>query len=75
MVEDSRDPGARVVASATMGQTGPMIGQILIVIALVVVIPVVVFVSGAVISVVLGHLLRMEGEYRNEGSELLELNV
>lgn len=52
-----------------------MIGQILIVIALVVVIPVVVFVSGAVISVLLGHLLRMEGEYRNEGSELLELNV
>lgn len=47
----------------------------LIIIALVIVIPVAVIITGGVISVLLGHSLRMEGEYRNEDSELLDLNV
>jgi hypothetical protein len=58
-----------------MGQTSRMLGPIIIVIALVIVIPVGVIISGGVISVILGHALRKEGEYRNEGSELIDLNV
>ncbi|MCP4435049.1 MAG: hypothetical protein GY812_06035 [Actinomycetia bacterium] len=50
-------------------------GPLLIVIALVIVIPVAVIISGGVLSVILGHSLRMEGEYRNEGSELIDLQV
>lgn len=57
-----------------MGQTVYM-GPLLIVITLLVAIPVAVIITGGVISVLLGHSLRMEGEYRNEGSELTELNV
>lgn len=52
-----------------------MIGPILIVLALVVVLPISFFVIGAVLSVLLGHSLRQEGEYLNEGSELIELNT
>lgn len=52
-----------------------MLGQIIIAVVLVVVIPVVVFLSGGVISIVLGHFLRREGEERNADSELVELNV
>lgn len=57
-----------------MGQTVHM-GPLLIVITLLVVIPVTVIITGGIISVLLGHSLRMEGEYRNEGSELTELNI
>jgi hypothetical protein len=52
-----------------------MFGAILIVIVLLVVIPIGVFIAGALISGLLGHTLRMEGEYRNADSELLDLNV
>lgn len=52
-----------------------MIGSVLIVIFLLVLIPVGVFVAGALISVVLGHSLRMEAEHRNVDSELIDLNV
>jgi hypothetical protein len=52
-----------------------MVGPLLIILVLVVVIPVGVIITGGVISVILGHSLRMEGEYRNADSELLELNV
>ena len=37
--------------------------------------PVVVLMSFAVIAAVLGQLLYKDGEARNEGSELLDLNV
>ncbi len=57
-----------------MRQTVPM-GQLLIIITLLVVIPVGVIITGGVIAVVLGHSLCMEGKYRNEDSELLDLNV
>ncbi len=50
-------------------------GPLLIVIALVVAIPVGVIISGGVASVILGHSLRMEGEYRNEDSELLDITT
>jgi hypothetical protein len=52
-----------------------MPGPILIVVALLVVLPISFFVIGTIISVVLGHTLRKEGEYMNEGSELIELNT
>lgn len=58
-----------------MGQTGHMLGPLLIVVGLLVVLPISFFVIGAIISVVLGHTLRKEGEYMNEGSELIELNA
>jgi hypothetical protein len=50
-------------------------GPILIILALVILIPVGVIITGGVIAVILGHSLRQEGEYRNEDSELLDLNV
>jgi hypothetical protein len=52
-----------------------MIGPLLIVVALVVVLPVVFIITGGVIAVLLGHSLTKEGEYLNEGSELIDLNV
>ena len=58
-----------------MGQTDPMIGPLLIVVALVVVLPVAFIITGGVIAVVLGQSLSKEGEYLNEGSELIDLNV
>ncbi len=61
-------------SSGLIGQTVHM-GPLLIVITLLVVIPVAAIIGGSVIAVLLGHSLRMEGEYRNEGSELLDLNV
>ncbi len=52
-----------------------MIGPLLIVLTLLIVLPISFFVIGTLISVLLGHGLRMEGEYMNEGSELIELNT
>lgn len=50
-------------------------GPILIVITLLVVVPVGVIISGGIMSVILGHSMRMEGEYRNEDSEMLDITV
>ena len=58
-----------------MRQTVQMLGPLLIVVGLLVVLPISFFVIGTIISVVLGHTLRKEGEYMNEGSELIELNA
>ena len=52
-----------------------MLGPILIVVALLVVLPISFFAIGTVLSVLLGHTLRKEAEYMNEGSELIELNT
>ncbi len=52
-----------------------MLGPILIVVALLVVLPLSFFLIGTILSVLLGHTLRKEGEYMNEGSELIELNT
>ena len=58
-----------------MRQTQAVLGAIIIIVALLVVLPVTFIITGGVLSVVLGHSLRMEGEYRHEGSELIETNV
>jgi len=52
-----------------------MLGPLLIILALLVALPLSFFAIGAVLSVLLGHTLRKEGEYMNEGSELIELNT
>jgi len=52
-----------------------MLGPLLISIFLLVVLPISFFAIGTIISVILGHSLRKEGEYLNEGSELIELNT
>jgi hypothetical protein len=52
-----------------------MIGPLLIIVALVVVLPVVFIITGGVLAVILGQSLTKEGEYLNEGSELIDLNV
>lgn len=52
-----------------------MIGPIVIIVVLLVVLPLSFFLIGTILSVVLGHTLRKEGEYMNEGSELIELNT
>lgn len=51
-----------------------MSGVVLVVIALLVVIPIGVMVTGAVIAGVLGFFLKDNGEKANEGSELIALN-
>jgi len=58
-----------------VGQTEPMIGPLLIIVTLVVALPVAFIITGGVISVILGQSLYKEGEYLNEGSELIDLNV
>ncbi len=52
-----------------------MLGPIIIVVVLLFGLPLSFFVLGALISVLLGHSLTKEGEYMNEGSELIELNT
>ncbi|HPU40132.1 MAG TPA: hypothetical protein PLS63_11215 [Microthrixaceae bacterium] len=52
-----------------------MIGPILIVITLVFVLPIAFIITGGVLATILGQSLSKEGEYLNEGSELLDLNV
>lgn len=51
-----------------------MIGAVIIAVVLVIVIPVGVALSGAVVAGILGFFLTKEGEAANEGSELIELN-
>ena len=58
-----------------MRQTQVVLGALIILVALFVVLPVGFIITGGVLSVVLGHSLRKEGEYRHEGSELIETNV
>ena len=58
----------------TVRQTLYMLGPILIILALLIALPLSFFLIGTLISVLLGHSLTKEGEYMNEGSELIELN-
>jgi hypothetical protein len=51
-----------------------MPGVIAIVVALVVVLPVLVLLSGGVLSAVIGHFLGRDADARYEGSELLQLD-
>ncbi len=51
-----------------------MFGPLLIVLTLVLALPISFFVIGALLSLLLGHSLTKEGEYMNEGSELIDLN-
>ena len=51
-----------------------MPGAVIILLVLVI-FPVLVCLGSAVIAVALGWLLNRDGEVRNEGSELLELNT
>jgi hypothetical protein len=51
-----------------------MAGAILMVVVLVLVIPIAVCMSGAVVAALLGWSLREDAEARNEGSELIALN-
>lgn len=57
------------------GRLGRMLGPLLIIVGLLVVLPISFFVIGTILSILLGHSLRTEGEYMNEGSELIELNT
>jgi hypothetical protein len=58
-----------------LGQTEQMIGPLLILVALLVVLPVAFIITGGVLAVILGQSLSKEGQYLNEGSELIDLNV
>lgn len=51
-----------------------MVGAVLVIIALVIVIPVSVIMSGGVLAGVISHFLRVEADTRHEGSELIDLN-
>lgn len=49
-------------------------GVVIMVIVLLV-LPIIVCMSGAIAAAIIGHFLTADGEVRNEGSELLDLNV
>ena len=51
-----------------------MVGAVIIVLVLLVVIPVLVLASSPLIAAAFGQTLTVDGEVRNEGSELIELN-
>ena len=51
-----------------------MAGAVLMAIVLVVVIPIAVCMSGAVVAALLGWSLKEDADIRNEGSELIALN-
>jgi len=52
-----------------------VIGAVIIVLVLVVVLPVGFLVGGAVVAGLLGSALKADGEARNAGSELIDLNT
>ena len=52
-----------------------MPGALIIVVVLVVVIPVSVILTGAVVAGILGWALKENGDATHEGSELIDLNV
>ena len=64
-----------MASAVPVRQTLPVLGALIILVALVVILPVSFIITGGVLSVLLGHSLRKEGEYRHEGSELIDLNV
>lgn len=51
-----------------------MVGAALVIIALLVVIPVGVFMTGGVAAGLIAHVLRTDVEKTHEGSELIDLN-
>ena len=63
-----------LVPAALNGQTVAMLGAIIIVIALLVVIPVGVMVSGGAIAGIISFFVQKEADVRHEGSELIDLN-
>ena len=52
-----------------------MLGAVLVAVVIVLLVPVGVSMAGAVLAAVLGTTLKDDGESRNEGSELLDLNT
>lgn len=56
-----------------LGQNDAVIGPIIIVVALVVVIPVSVCMSGAAVAWILGWFMKDDAEKRNAGTEYVEL--
>jgi nitrogen fixation-related uncharacterized protein len=52
-----------------------MLGALILAAVILVVIPVSVMMTGAIVSAILGWALKDNGEQTNEGSELLDLNV
>lgn len=51
-----------------------MVGAVLMVVALVVVLPIVIIISGGILSGLVGFFVKTDVDASNEGSELLELN-
>ncbi len=60
--------------AGTRWQTACMLGAVLMIILLVVVMPVGILVSGAVVASLLGGLLKRDVDAAHEGSELLEVS-
>lgn len=51
-----------------------MIGAVIIIVVLVLVLPFMLFASGAAVAAALGWALKSDADQRYEGSELIELN-
>ena len=65
-----------MVASLSLGSTASLLamaGAIAIVVVLLI-FPTLVLMSGGVASAIIGFFLQLDGEIRNEGSELLQLD-
>ena len=51
-----------------------MLGPLIIAVVIVLILPVVFLVSGAIIAAITGYFLRQNGVATHEGSELIDLN-
>jgi len=64
-----------VARIASGSETVTVLGALVLIIVLVFVIPPGVIITGGVVAAGLGFTLKDDAEARNEGSELIELNV
>jgi hypothetical protein len=70
---ESGSRARRLAECLRVGQTGAVFGAIAIVVVLLV-IPVLVFMTGAVVAAVLGHFLKRDVEAEYEGTEYVGLS-
>ena len=67
-----------MVASPSLGSvparlTSHVMGGAVAIVAVLLIFPTLVLITGGVVAAIIGHFLQRDGEIRNEGSELLSL--
>jgi hypothetical protein len=62
-----------LAAAVAVRQNGDVLGPILIIVTLLIIIPVAVCMTGAVVAWALGYFLKTDSEVTNAGTEYVEL--